>query len=64
MDKNRIEEGDTVHVYFERMDSELNLTVLWTPCDTGDSWRFKRTDGTIIYMQNFAKMMLVKKGEG
>jgi len=53
----KIEEGDIVNVYFENAGAEFGLHVLYIPCATGDSWRFKRTNGTIIYIQNFAKMV-------
>ena len=56
-----INEGDIVDVYFEYVECEFGLEVLGIPYATGDTWKLKRTNGTIIYIQNFSKMVKVEK---
>lgn len=58
--RNRIRVGDTVNVYFEHVDAEHNVIVLYLPQATGDSWQVERTDGTIVAINSFAKMEQVK----
>ena len=53
----KIEEGDIVDVYFEHIEGEFNVKVLYTPCVTGDSWRFQREDGTVVCVNSFSKMV-------
>jgi len=55
--KAKIEEGDMVDVHFEYTACEFGVKVLYTPCATGDSWRFERRDGTIVYVNSFSKMV-------
>ncbi len=56
MEENRITEGDTVHVYWDR-DAEFDLKVMSVPCATGDSWHLKRPNGELVYVQIFDKMV-------
>jgi len=56
MTKNVIVEGDTVNVYFDRTQCEFGVVVLRVPVATGDCWRFRRTDGTVVYVQQFDKI--------
>ena len=51
-----IQEGDRVNVFFERVEAEYDAEVIGIPCATGDSWKLKRRDGNIVYVQNFSKM--------
>jgi len=62
MDKNKIEVGDFVSVYWDKKDF-FDVEVLYTPQDTGDSWRLKSKDNTLIYVMNFNYMLLFKKGD-
>ena len=55
--------GDLVDVLFEHVQSEHGVRVIYVPCDTGDSWHFKREDGTTVYVQNFSKIVRVKQAE-
>ena len=64
MDKNRIEEGDIVTVHLNDGDMIRYAKVLWSPCATGDSWRFQCDGGKIVYVQTFQLIELVNKGEG
>ena len=57
---DRIKEGDIVNIYWEYIEIEYKVKVLYTPCGTGDSWLFEREDGTIIYVNSFGKMEKVK----
>jgi len=54
-----IEVGDLVDVYWENVECEIALKVLYIPSATGDSWRFQRTtqDMTTIYVQGYSKMV-------
>ena len=54
--KNRIVEGDVVNVHFENLVSLFSYTVLYMPCDAGDSWRLKSDDEKIVYVQSFCVM--------
>jgi len=55
--KEKIQIGDKVDVYWENISSEFNMRVLYVPCATGDSWRLRRLDGTVIYVNSFGKMV-------
>ena len=57
----KIQEGDIVNVYWERIEGEYEVEVLYTPQDTGDSWRFRRKDGTIVYVNSFSKMVKIPR---
>ena len=54
-----IEVGDLVDIYWENVERETFLKVLYIPQDTRDSWSFQRTskDKTIIYVDRFSKMV-------
>lgn len=53
--------GDKVNIFWENVKAEFEVEVLYIPCATGDSWRLKRKDGTIIYVNSFSKMEVVSK---
>lgn len=55
----KIKEGDKVNIYWENVTAEFNVTVKYIPCQTGDSWIFERKNGTIFYVNTFAKMNLI-----
>jgi hypothetical protein len=55
--ENQINIEDIVSIHWENIEPELNVVVLYIPCATGDSWRFRREDGTIIYVNTFAKII-------
>lgn len=58
-----IEVGDEVSVHWEHLASEHFLTVLQVPSVAGGQcWIFKSGSGSIIYVQQFSKMHLFKKG--
>jgi len=56
-DMTKITEGDMVDVYFENVECEFHLKVLYMPCASGDSWRLQRNDRTVVCVQSFAKMV-------
>jgi len=60
-DKNRIDIGDRVNVYFSVSGYELDLEVTGCPGDTGDSWKLIRNDGTVVYVQFFEKMIKINR---
>lgn len=60
-DNLKIEEGDTIDVRFERIESISSATVLHVPCATGDSWELMTPSG-VVYVQLFGRMDLIKKG--
>ena len=55
--EDKIQEGNIVDVIFEAAQCEFNMKVLYTPQATGDSWQLQRQDGTMVYVQLFAKMI-------
>lgn len=62
--RDRIEPGDFVDVWLgDYIEQEQKLEVLYIPVATGDSWRLRRQDGTVVYVCLFHKMALVQKGE-
>ena len=56
----KIEIGDRVNVFFDRVDGEFNALVLGYPAGPGDCWRLKRLDDTVVQVQTYAKMVRVK----
>jgi hypothetical protein len=52
-----IDEGDVVEVGWDNLQYEYNLKVLYRPTSNGDSWIFERGDGTIIYVNQFSKII-------
>jgi hypothetical protein len=62
MSNTKIEVGDYVDVFFTSSDALINGRVLYTPQDTGDSWRLVGDDGTLYYVQIFEKMIRVARG--
>lgn len=57
---DRIKEGDTVNIYFDRCDAEHEVEILYTPCSTGDCFKVKRIDGTIVNVQTYCKIVKVR----
>lgn len=55
--KNWIDEGNIVDIYWENIQYEMRVTVIYRPVATGDSWIVKRDDGTIVYVNGFCKMV-------
>jgi hypothetical protein len=55
--------GDIVNIEWEYCTIETNVELLYTPCEPGDSWVFKRQDGTLLYVQDYCKMYQVKEVE-
>ncbi len=64
-DLKKIEVGDMVDVDFpSHINSLKECVVLYTPQDTGDSWRLQSSHtGDIYNVQLFCKMTLVSKAE-
>ena len=54
---DRIKEGDTVNIYFERCDAEHEVEILSTPQATGDCFTVKRANGTLVNVQNYSKIV-------
>jgi hypothetical protein len=61
MNKTRIEIGDKVNVYFERVPAEFSVEVTYVPQATGDSWYVKRESGIIVAINSFTKMEQVNE---
>lgn len=57
MNNNKITAGDVVDVFWENVQCESGMEVLYIPCATGDSWILKRPNGTIVYINEYAKMV-------
>lgn len=57
-EKEKIEEGDRVNVYFEGCPCLLDVEVLYTPQATGDSWHLRNANGRLYYVQMFSLMEL------
>lgn len=62
-DQDRIEPGDIVSVDFETVKTLHEVTVLYVPCATGDSWHVRDQEGTLYYIQSFCLMTMIKKKE-
>lgn len=61
---DRIEAGDTVWVSFGAGIIRLVGVVLYIPQATGDCWILRDVpDGNLVYVQQFERMVLYKKGE-
>ena len=57
MDDDKIKPGDIVNVYFENTYCEYDVTVIYVPVATGDSWIFRRPgDRQLVYVQMFSKI--------
>ncbi len=59
MGEKKISEGDTVDIHWENLMAEFGVKILYTPCQTGDSFTAEREDGTILNVQNYCKMVKV-----
>ncbi len=60
-----INKNDIVSIHWEYIDAEFDIEILYIPVDPGDSWHLKRSDGTIVYVNNFCKMVKQsQRGEG
>ena len=57
---SKIKIGDFVNVYFNGIEHEFSVQVLYTPFATGDVWSVKRQDGTIVDIQSFCKMVKLR----
>ena len=57
MSNDKIEVGDIVSVEFGLDRAFLHTEALYAPCATGDSWRLKLTDGSVMYVQQFEFMI-------
>jgi len=60
MTVDRIKEGDWVQVFWENVEPEYPVEVLYMPVATGDSWHLRREDGTLVYVNSFSKMVKVE----
>ena len=59
---DRIKEGDRVTIALDAEGNNCETGVLFgTPQDTGDSWKLKRDDGCIVYVQTYSAMYRVKQ---
>ena len=64
MMKDKICEGDKVDIYFDHAQiAYFNAEVLYMPCATGDSWRFRLEDGGLLYVGEYSRMIL-KENQG
>jgi len=54
--KDTIEIGDKVRITWAAPESSIEGTVLYTPQDTGNSWRIRSLDGALCYVQLFELM--------
>lgn len=51
-----IKETNRVNVYFDHVEAEFNVKVMYKPQQLGDVWIVQRDDGTEVTIQTFAKM--------
>ena len=58
---DNIKRGDMVNVYWEHVQCETGLIVLYTPSEAGDSWILARSDGTPVHINNFCKLIRTGK---
>ena len=61
--RSEIKEGDKVNVFFGASDLLSNCEVLHIPCAVGDSWRLRKENGKLFYVQLFETIELLNKGE-
>jgi hypothetical protein len=59
MSETRIETGDTVNVYFECVEVIIGAEVISVPYEAGDSWILRDTDGRVVYVQSFSKIVRI-----
>jgi hypothetical protein len=59
-ERDRIQEGDKVNVFFATSEMIAGATVLYTPADTGDCWHLREQCGALTYVQQFDKMELIE----
>lgn len=52
-----IKPGDRVTIYFERVEAEYNVEVVTVPQKSHEAWELKKLDGTIVYVQQYSKMI-------
>lgn len=57
--EDQIEVGDKVIVSLQ--DSYFNATVLHVATATGECWRFRESDASLVYVQNFESITLLAK---
>jgi len=62
-DKDKIEVGDVVSVFFATSPMFYNATVLYTPQATGDCWHIRDQSGVLHYIQQFESIELREKGK-
>jgi hypothetical protein len=55
--KDSIEIGDRVDVFFEKTEPEIDLLLIGA---NEHEFKFKRRDGTIVYVMNYSKMVRAK----
>ncbi len=60
-EKNRIEKGDIVNVYYGDSDESCLLggKVLHTPVATGDTWVVRDAKGILHHIMSFQEIILV-----
>ena len=58
--KDVIKIGDIVDIHWEHLSAEFSVEILHTPQATGDCFKLKREDGTLLNVQNYSRM--VKQG--
>jgi hypothetical protein len=63
MDKNRIEIGDIINVYFSNSPPIEAAVVIYIPQATGDSWVIRRQSETIVYFMIFERLELFEKAK-
>ena len=63
MNKKRIEIGDTVKVFNDHIDCDINGIILDTPCQGSEYWIIDSTSGIVYLGFGFYIMRLVEKGK-
>jgi hypothetical protein len=54
-----IQIGDVVDIHFEQINSEFSVEIIYMPNATGDCFKLKREDGTLVNVQNYSKMVKI-----
>ena len=62
-EKETIEKGDRVDVFFSEGEGIFDCEVIYTPCSENDSWHLRDKDGDLVYVQRFEMMRLKKQGK-
>lgn len=61
IERDWIDVGDIVSIILPTCPMEDNVEVLHRPSATGDCWRLRREDGTLVNVMIFEKMVRTRE---